>query len=261
MSVFGNIVSKVGSFYMAHSTVINTSGIIIGVGASAIVTGKASIKASKILEEYKKEENIEKVPAKVVVKKTWKTFIPSALVISSTIALTILNSAQASHKIMALTSKIAGLAGICANKDTLLENYKRAAKEVLKDDKKIKEIEKEANKKNDKQLVNAKESELKKIKLNNDSEFICIDSFSGRPFAISNDKIEKIEALIQKDILINDSVTLNELWTLLGLDATSIGDDFIWGYNSEFYLRYDSSIREGKPVGVLKYPMPESLPF
>ena len=97
------------------------------------------------------------------------------------------------------------------------------------------------------------------IKIKNDKDFICVDFFTGREFISNRDKLDKIEALMQKNMIVNSGGILNELFELFHLDDTDVGNDFGWYEGDEFSFTINSRMQNGRPVAVIRYPTPCQL--
>lgn len=269
----GNVIGQVACFYSKHAKVINTIGIGVGVIGTGVLSGKAGIKAHKILEQKRNEQKkVEKsskkdkhvqedLSTKEKIKSTWKIWIPTVVCGVSTISLAVLNTCQMNHTIQKLTANVVGLTALCSDKDKLLKKYKAVTKEVLHDDEKIEEIEKKVIKKN-------AEDAIKNIDENvvcGEGEFICIDALSGRTFSTNIDRIEKVGIMIQKTLMVHDWCALNELYSLLGLEETEFGEEFGWCMydfdtrSEDFELTVTSAMRNDKPIGVLRYPTPNKM--
>ena len=70
----------------------------------------------------------------------------------------------------------------------------------------------------------------------------CMDSFSGRVFYSTVNKIKQAE-LNMNYLLIGDMwVSLNELYSYLGLDSIPNGEDFGWEAGDTITLRFASKL-------------------
>jgi hypothetical protein len=70
---------------------------------------------------------------------------------------------------------------------------------------------------------------------------LCYDSFSGRYFKADIDKLRKAENEINRRLISEMYVSLNEFYDEIGLTRVGAGDDFGWNVGKEFLALHFSS--------------------
>ena len=84
---------------------------------------------------------------------------------------------------------------------------------------------------------------------------LCFDVISGRYFKSDIEKIRKIENDLNRQMLTEMYISLNEFYDELGLDHISIGDELGWNVdNGLIELNFSSQISDdGQPCIVVDY--------
>lgn len=210
----------------------------VGVIATSVLAVKATPKAMKRLEQAKEEkgENLTKLEA---VQIAAPAYIPAVVVGASTIACifgaNVLNKRQQ-----------ASMASAYALLDQSYKEYKGKVQELFGED---------ANEKINEAIARDKYDKDKVIESEDDGGRLFYDSFSGRYFESTIDKVQHAEYQINRDLSMRDWATVNEFYDYLGLDGISGGDDLGWSTGMNFDYYWQSWI----DFGHQKVPMPEGL--
>lgn len=212
--------------------------ILTGIGIAGMVTTtifavKATPKALMLIEEEKRRQNkelledakkngldayarIEKLKPVDVVKVTWKCYIPSALICVSSMACLI--GASSVH-----LKRNAALATAYKLSETALTEYKDKVVETIgtkKEEAVRAAIAKDRIDKNppvDREII---------ITGNGDTR--CYDPLSSRYFDSDIETIRRSVNELNRRLLLEDYISLNEFYYELGLDPTEIGDTIGW---------------------------------
>lgn len=217
-------------------TVFGAVGLVVTVG----LTVRATVKATKIVEEHQdKIDKMEKpyYKAAEVASLTWKYYVPVVLAGGASLGCIIgANSIN-------LKRNAAILAAYVATEDKL------KASELGKDILKLKPEDKDER---DKPSMKASDRPV----IVNANEFMCKDEWSGRFFKTSMNKIHETEIKVSKWLVGECSVSLNELYGELGLDELPIGDTHGWRMEDidQFSLEIGAEVDDVYgPVMVLSY--------
>ena len=62
-----------------HAVELVIGAGVAAMGAAAVMTGKATIKAVRAVDKKKEEEQVDTLPASDVVKTVWKYYIPAVV--------------------------------------------------------------------------------------------------------------------------------------------------------------------------------------
>lgn len=246
LSKFVNTVTK---SVKKHQPEILTGIGIAGMITTTIMAVRATPKALDVMAEIKEahaEDTDKKELAKDVVKKVVPIYIPSIIVgglsISCVIGASAINA-----------KRNAALATAYAISESALKTYQEKVIETV-GEKKEQDIREEVAKETiKKHPINNKE-----IILTGTGDVRCLDAISGRRFACSVQKIQEVENELNRRIITEMYVSLNDLYDELGLSHTKLGDDLGWNIDwldrDMIRLARDTQIDEdGVPCLVLDY--------
>jgi len=231
-----NILQTVKFFLEKNNTTILTGIGIAGVITTAIMTGKATIKANDILkdEDALNDTVLEKI------KIVWKCYIPPVMVGGATIGCIIgVNTINERRN--------AALAGLYSIAQTTFKEYQEQVVKQLGENKERKirdEVDHEKVLKNPPDTV-----------IFTGGNVLCYDSISGRYFQSDIEKIKKTVNEVNRRLMTEMFISLNDLYFELGLSGIKLGDDM--GFNLDYSLldmNFSSQLtEEGKPCLVLNY--------
>ena len=243
-----------------HSPEILTGIGIAGMITTTILAVKATPKAEKLIElecerqnrERRNEatENGDECFSKVtklkpieVVKVTWKCYIPAAISCATSVAC-LIGASSVNAK------RNAALAAAYNLSATALSEYKEKVVETIGEKKEHTVKDKVAEEHMKKNPVSKNEVIVTKT-----GNTLCFDAISGRYFKSDIDKIKKAENELNKRMLSEMYISLNEFFDELGLDHISIGDDLGWNLDGGLIdLDFSSQIADdGTPCLVVNY--------
>lgn len=261
---FKNALKTVERFAKQYSPEILTGIGIAGFITTAVLTGKATLKAKELIDDKKLEktkEIAEKLPEntsetawkqaeeeaklskKEVVKVAWKPFLP--------VVITGIASAGCCIGGISISARrTAALATAYKLSQEALETYKDKVKEEIGEEK-AKELSEKSN--ND-ILAKYPVSKSKIYETGNGTD-LCYDTYSGRYFHCCQNAIERAMLDINKQMLDSDFAMMNDYYEYLGLDPIGAGYETGWNINDGLV---DVDITggvsdEGKPCLVVNY--------
>ena len=198
-------------------TALGVAGFMTAIGMGATAT----VKAVSLVEQRKAELEAERGEPVVLTKKEvaqtcWKCYIPTAVTCVLS-AGCILGANSVS------TRRATALATAYKISETALSEYQEKVTEVV-GEKKEQAIRDEISKdKLEKNPVVSKE-----IIVTEKGNTLCYDVLSGRYFRSDIDKIRRAENLINKKLLSEMFMPLNDFYYEIDLPGTSMGDDIGW---------------------------------
>ena len=201
-----------------HSPEILTGIGIAGMITTTVLAVKATPKALKEIEEYKKEEKVDEISPVEVVKVAWKPYIPAAVTgIFSVTCLIGANSVNAKRN--------AALATAYKISETALAEYRDKVVETV-GEKKERSIRDAVNK--DK-LENHPVATSEVI-ITEKGNTLCYDIHSDRYFRSDIDKIKRAINKLNYRMTsgMEMCISLNEFYDEIGLPHTSVGDELGW---------------------------------
>ena len=243
-----------------HSPEILTFLGITGMVTTTVLAVKATPKAMRLIDEEKNRKNyelskeardngfkeceeIDHLGVMDTVKTTWKCYLPAAITGVASIACLIGASSVNARR-------TAALATAYKLSESALKEYKDAVVETIGEKK-----EKAVRDKVAEERIKKNPIDTSDIVITNKGTTLCFDTLSGQYFRSDMDVIKKAENDINKVMLNEMYVSLNRLYTALGLRTTSLGDDLGWNIDDGYLEIYFSSqlAEDGTPCLVLDY--------
>lgn len=217
---------NVQKFLAKNSASILTGLSALGTLATAVLTGYSTVKAVKAVDKLKKPSK------KDIVKETWKYYIPPALICTSTLICTF--SSNALNK-----KQQASLASAYALIQNSYKEYKKKLKELYGEEAHEKIIDSIAVEKAEEVSISTSYSGISlDFDISSEPEVVrtFYDTFSGRCFESTIEKVIQAEYHLNRNFLFNGVIPLNEFYTFLGIDPTKDGDTVGWSSaNGDIY--------------------------
>ena len=237
------VTKQVGIFVTKNSSTILTG---IGVGgfiSTVVMAVNATPKALQLIDEaYEGRESTSELSKLEVVKVTWKCYLPTAITAALSISCIIgANSINLKRN--------AALASVYSVAKKSLDTYQAKVIETI-GEKKNKEIREEIVKDTlERTPVNEKQ-----VIITGKGDMLCFDECSGRYFKGNIEDIRKAENKLNKDLICDMWVSLNDLYDELGLDTVKIGDDIGWTIDNNVQFDFTSKIADnGEPCIVVGF--------
>ena len=233
------IVNSVKSVVVEHSPEILTGIGIAGMITTTILAVRATPKALRLIED-RDEEDLTPVEA---VKTCWKCYIPAAVTgVASTACLIGATSVNARRK--------AALAAAYKLSETALAEYREQVIDTIGEKKEQVVRDKVAKKRLEDNPVGKNE-----IIVTGGGQTKCYDHLSGRYFYSDIDRIKRAENELNRRMILDTYVSLNDFYDELGLSHIPIGDDLGWCVDKGFIeIDFSSQLDEnGAPALVIDY--------
>lgn len=193
------------------STILTCIGAA-GVIATAVLTGRATIKAVRIADGMDRfdldEGKTIYPPQKEIVKAVWKEYIPAAATGLATIAL--IFGANALNK-----KQQATLVSAYALLDQTYREYKNKVKEVLGE---------ESEQKVEDAIAEEKVSDI----CPSDGKLLFYEPNYGQGFERTMLEVQDAEYRLNQKFAVEGEASLNDFFELLGLNKTDTGDMIGW---------------------------------
>lgn len=206
---------------IGHSIVKHQPKLLIVVGACGMLVTTAiavheTPKAMRLIEQRKKELEQETLSTKEVVKTAWKCYVPA--VATGAVSVGCLLGGDSLY-----AKRGTALAAAYTLSETALREYKGKIVETLGA-----ETEQTVRDAIAKDRIAANPVEKHEVIIADKGDTLFYDSISGRYFKSNVEAVKKAENLLNRNMLRDDCITLNELYYELGLDGTSLGDTLGW---------------------------------
>lgn len=241
---------KQGQVYVADNAATLLAGTAVaGVVTTAVLTGRASVKAAELIRELEEEyqgqlaeENGHSITltTQKKVQVVWPQFVPPVLAGVTTISAIIF-----SHRIA--TSKSAALATAYAMSDKAFSEYKEKVLEKVG-------VKKEEAIRDEVAKAQIEDKPIPTTLILVEGEVLCYDSYTGRFFRSNMETIRKAENDINADIQQHSYASLGDFYEKIGLAQTDITEDLGWNINNILIVEYSTQLAEdGRPCIVITF--------
>lgn len=233
--------------------------ILLGIGITGMITTtvlavKATPKALQLMDEKKKELDVEKLTPMETVKATWKCYVPAAVSGAVSVACLIgSNSVNAKRNAALATAYKLSETALSEYRESVVETIGEKKERAVRDKVSEKQIEKHPISKTD-VIVTGK------------GQTLCFDPLSSRYFYSSIDKINRAANKLNHEINTNPfdtGVTVNDFYDEIGLPGTATGDGLGWNLHTGLIEVYPSAQivdegeeHEGEPCLVINFSNP-----
>lgn len=226
-----------------HSPEILTGIGIAGMITTTVMAVRATPKALILIEERKEEIGAEKLEAMDMVRTTWACYIPAA--ITGTLSVACLIGASSVN-----ARRNAALATAYTLSESALKDYQGKVIEMFGEKKNEAVKDAMAKDKVEKNPVVTRE-----VIITEKGNTLCYDAISGRYFKSDIEKIKKAECELNRQILDDMYVSLNDFYYEIGLDSVKLGDELGWNVDSGYIdLSFSSQLAsDGTPCLIIDY--------
>ena len=227
-------------------------GILTGIGIAGMIGAtfmavKATPKALYLIETKKEEAEVEELTSVETIKTCWKCYIPAALT-------TVVSAACLIGASTVSAKRNAALATAYSISEAALREYQEKVVEVI-GEKKEKAV-RDAVAKDQIERDPVTKSEV--VIIDSNSNTLCYEPLSGRYFKSTIDKIKKAEIKLDRQMIQEMYVSLNDFYWEIGLDGTDLGDQMGWNLSKGYMdLSFSSQLADdGTPCAVIVYGIP-----
>lgn len=227
-------------------------GILTGIGITGMIGAtfmavKATPKALYLIEAKKEESEVEELTPVETIKTCWKCYIPATLT-------TVVSAACLIGASAVSAKRNAALATAYSISEAALREYQEKVVEVI-GEKKEKAV-RDAVAKDQIERDPVTKSEV--VIIDSNSNTLCYEPLSGRYFKSTIDKIKKAEIKLDRQMIQEMYVSLNDFYWEIGLDGTDLGDKMGWNLSKGYMdLSFSSQLADdGTPCAVIVYGIP-----
>jgi hypothetical protein len=234
-----------------HSSEILTSIGIAGMLTTTIMAVKATPRAVILIDHeiYRRNSNenaddpIDRLEPMNVIKTTWKCYIPAA--ITGSLSILCLVGASSVN-----TRRNAALATAYTISESALKDYQEKVIETIGEKK-----ERDVRDAVAKERINRDPVKNHQVIITEKGNTLCYDPISGRYFKSDMETIKRAQNELNRQMLDEMYVSLNEFYDKLGLKNTFMGDDIGWNVADGYLdLSFNSQISdEDTPCHVMDY--------
>lgn len=245
----------------------NAPFILIAIGVAGMFTAgglavSVTPKAMRLIEEEKNRINaelyesakqegceevgkIDKLKPLEVVKVTWKCYTPAIVLgVSSALCVFKGNSINMQRSAALATAYQISETAYREYKDKVIETIGEKREQVICDKVTQERLDRTPVPVNKKEVINA-----------DGGNMLCFDYSSGRYFRSDVNAIRRAESELNRDLNYEMYISLNELYSKLGLEETSLGDELGWNIDDGLIeLEFSSKLsKNDEPCLVISY--------
>lgn len=211
-----HVTKTIWSGMKKRSPEILTGVGIAGMVGTTIMAVRATPKAILLINEKEVELHVEKLSVKETVKATWKCYIPAAITGITSIACLVGASSVSARR-------NAAIATAYTISESALREYREKVVETIGEKKERTVRDAIAKDKLDQNPVGNSE-----VIVTEKGNTLCYDIFSGRYFKSDVERLKRAENTINRQMLDEGSVCLNDFYYEIGLDETKVGHSLGW---------------------------------
>lgn len=241
------VFKKVQALALENSPVILSGIGVIGTVTTAVLTGRASFKAADIIRKEREDPDLPELSTKEKVFLVGTEFIPPVGVGVITIT-----SIIYANKIS--SSRAAAMAAAYAVSDKTFSEYKEKVAERLG-------VAKETEIRDEIAQERIHRTPAQTVIITGEGDVLCFDTFSGRYFRSTVDRIKKAENEINAEILTCDGASLSRFYDEIGLEPTAHSDSVGWNMDNRCDVQISAVMtKEDKPclsVDFAGWPKPD----
>lgn len=238
-----NLFNNLSKEMVKRSPEILTGLGILGMGTAIIFAVKATPKAQRMIRVKKEELKVEELTKVDTIKATWKCYIPATSMFLLSAASIVASDKVSAQRCAAITTAYK------LSESALTEYQEKVIEEIGK--KKEQSIRDEIAKDHmEKTPVVSNE-----VIVTGDGDTLCLEALSKRYFKSNINKIEKVINKLNRKLISENYISLNEFYYELGLSPTKLGNDLGWNVDSGLIdVHFSSHLNEdGKPCLVIDY--------
>jgi hypothetical protein len=214
-----------------NSTAVLTGVGVTGTVTTAVLTGRASFKAARIIDQEddrRRFANEYALEFKDKTKLVWAQYIPATGVGTLTIASIILANRLSSKQAAAMAAAY-GLS------EKAFAEYREKVVEKLGQNKETAVRDEIAQ-----DRVTANPSNTRELILAGVGEVLCYDHLTGRYFQSSVEEIKKAENSVNYEIVNHDSASLSKFYDEIGLPPTPYSDSVGWDIDNRCEVQFST---------------------
>lgn len=217
-----------------NAPAIATTLAIVSATATTVLAVNAGMSTREKLDAYKLNDELTEPSTSEKIKQTWKIYIPTAVMLASTIT-----SIIALHRV-GLNREASALA-LYKVSEQAFSRYRNKVIEKLGED-----SEKEVRDSVAQDTINANPPGNAVVVVN--GEVLCCDIYSGRYFQSSMENINRAVNDFNLKIIHEDYASLTEFYELVGLDSNGSSDDVGWMTDALLEVTFSSVLTpDGRP--------------
>jgi hypothetical protein len=244
------LAKNLGGVISENSPTILTSLAVVGLISTTVMAVKATPKALELLEDERYARSAASefgqgtaLTNKDIIKISWRCYIPTTgLAIASICCIIGANSIH--------VRRTAALASVYGITEAALREYQSKVIETIGKNKELKVRDEISG-----DRIKANPPGTSEIIWTGKGEVLCYDTLTGRYFKSSIEHIRQAINTLNRDLMSEMFITLNEFYDAIGLAGTKLGEELGWSIERGLVeISFSSQITEdSEPCLVLNY--------
>lgn len=240
------IARQAEKFTTDHSPQILTGIAVAGTIGTAVLTGKATVKAVAMVREaeYWRDKSTQSnyLETRDKVALTWKLYVPPFIAGATTVA-AIIAATQIG------TRRAAAIAAAYAVSEKAFTEYKEKVVEKLGENKERAVRDEVAQ-----DRVRNNPVTENQIIVSGGGKVLCYEPYTGRYFMSDMETLKKAQNDLNYMVLNNYYASMSDFYDLIGLDRTKISDDMGWNSDKMLELTFSTVLSDDdRPCMVMDY--------
>lgn len=231
-----DLAKRLQSFTIGHSPALLTALGVTGSVTTAFLTGKATVKAVRILDEQWVYTDIHgEREKKEAFKLVYKEYIPAFGVLAVTVTCIIAANQVGSRRAAAIASAY-------ALSEKAFTEYKEKVVEKIGAGK-----EREVRDEIAQDRVNA--NPVSNVVIIGTGEVLCFEAYTGRYFMSSVETLKKAQNDVNYMVVNNMYASLSDFYDKVGLPRTKMSDDVGWNCDAMMEMELSTCLADdGRPA-------------
>lgn len=254
---FQEQLSKFGGAVKRHAPELLTAASVIGLGGTAYLGSRAGYKAGlHVMAEFSTrvdnaadDEEVLPLPAKEIVRETWKFYIPVIVVgVGTAIAIIGSNRISAKQQVALISAAAISERALTEYQQKVVEATSKPKERKIRDDILQDEVDNQS-------------SELDRLGLPQSGDVLVIESHTKQVFISNAEKIHRAENDANRECIHDGFVSLNTFLDYLGLPSSPAGEVVGWNNRNPLEVRIGGAAHDEKPVLTIDYVTPPSITY
>ena len=222
--------------------------ILTGIGIAGMLTTtvlavRATPKAMQLINTERIESNVDELTVIETVKVAWKPYIPAIITgVLSTVCIISASSVNLRRNAAIATAYQISQTALTEYKEKVVETIGEKREQTVKDKVAKKNIDENPVSKNS-------------VIITDKGNTLCYDITIGRYFKSDIEKIKKAVNEVNRRLVYDQYISLNDFYSELGLEHTELGDELGWNLDDGLLeLDFSSQLTDdGTPCVVISY--------
>lgn len=237
--MISDLIKNASKIASDNSPAILTSVGVAGVLTTALLTGKASFKAAKVIDAEQHERTLVAVYPDVPVvyllsnkeraQLVWREYIPACCVGIGTVAAIVMSNRLGTRRTAAMAAAFTiSEKAFVEYKDKVVHHMGETKERRVRDEVAQDQVQRTPVPSNLVVMTGNKQ--------------LCFDSYSGRYFQSTMEDLKKAQNDLNHRVLSDNYASLTDLYDLLGVEKTQFSDDIGWNVDKLLEIEFTSCL-------------------